>query len=301
MLLNQIENYVKSLQDSICEELERLDGKSKFNAYLWIRDEGGGGDTRTIINGDIFEKGGVNFSHVYGEIPDFLKSETVDEGTFHATGLSLVIHPQNPFVPIVHMNVRYFCMLNNEKIVDQWFGGGIDLSPAYPNSNDTTYFHKKLKDICDKHDSKYYDEFKKWCDNYFTIQHRKEMRGIGGIFYDHLRPKSEIESYEIFDFMKSIGDSFSSIYSQIVKNNKDKTYNDSQKQWQFIRRGRYAEFNLVYDRGTHFGLKTNGRIESILMSLPPRAEWYYDYHPIEGSQEHNTLSFFQPQDWCNNN
>ncbi len=297
--LEQIKTYLTGLQQSICTQLEQIDGKSKFIDDAWVRAEGGGGLSKVIQNGTIFEKGGVNFSHVHGALPDVLKSESREAQYFHATGVSIVLHPIHPFVPIIHMNVRYFCMSDEEngQIKDEWFGGGIDLSPAYPNEVDTLHLHKTLKKVCDTFDTSYYPTFKKWCDEYFTIKHRNEMRGVGGVFYDHLRPENENEKEKLFQFMQAIGNSFIPIYQEIVQNNRAKSYSQQHKQWQFIRRGRYAEFNLVYDRGTHFGLRTNGRIESILMSLPPHAEWKYNFTPAEDSEEFQTLPFFQPKHW----
>jgi coproporphyrinogen III oxidase len=301
--ITDIIEYLKRLQAEICTALEELDGGAEFQTDAWQRPEGGGGITKVIGNGHVFEKGGVNFSHVHGTMPDFIKKET-DAGAsgaayFHATGVSIVIHPLNPFVPIIHMNVRYFQMLDKEggTIMDQWFGGGIDLSPAYPNEEDTRYFHGMLKAACDVYDAASYKLFKKECDEYFMIRHRHEMRGVGGIFYDHLRPSDPVEMQQLFDFMQSIGNCFIPAYSKIVQKNRSRAYSPLNKEWQYIRRGRYAEFNLVYDRGTHFGLRTNGRIESILMSLPPHAEWKYDYRPSEGSAEEKTLAFFQPAEW----
>lgn len=297
--LNDIKTYLIHLQQQICDGLEQIDGRAKFISDKWTREEGGGGDTRVISNGNVFEKGGVNFSHVHGKLPNVLKSETRTADYFHATGVSIVIHTQNPFVPIIHMNVRYFCMMNQPEgdIVDEWFGGGIDLSPAYPNETDILFFHKYLKDVCDKFDVTYYPEFKKWCDTYFTIQHRKQMRGIGGIFFDHLRPSEKKSKEELFAFLQAVGNSFSPIYAEIVNRNKHRNYTVNHKEWQFIRRGYYTEFNLVYDRGTHFGLQSNGRIESILMSLPPHAEWKYNFMPEVDSEEHKALAFFQAKDW----
>lgn len=298
----QLQNIRQSfieLQQSICDELEKLDGKAHFISDVWIRDEGGGGDSRVIEDGYLFEKGGVNFSHVFGAMPEFLKNESRSSNYFHATGVSIVIHTQNPFVPIIHMNVRYFCMTENEdsEIIDEWFGGGIDVSPAYPNQTDTMHLHQTLKNACDQFDASFYPKFKTWCDDYFTIKHRNEMRGVGGIFFDHLKPKNAEEKMHMFEFVKAVGNSFIPIYSVIVNNNKNKPFTEKNKQWQFIRRGRYAEFNLVYDRGTHFGLKTNGRIESILMSLPPHAEWKYNFQAQKDSEEEKTLAFFQPKEW----
>jgi coproporphyrinogen III oxidase len=297
--LNTIKSYLIQLQQSICSALETLDNKAVFQSDKWNRAEGGGGDSRVILDGRVFEKGGVNFSHVHGKLPDVLKNESRHADYFHATGVSIVIHPQNPFVPIIHMNVRYFMMSDNEDgdIIDEWFGGGIDLSPAYPNEADTRFLHTMLKTACDSFDINYYPEFKKWCDDYFTIKHRNEMRGVGGIFFDHLRPENAGDKEHLFAFLQAIGNSFVPIYREIVNRNKEKAFTGKNKEWQYIRRGRYTEFNLVYDRGTHFGLRTNGRIESILMSLPPHAEWKYNFIPDEGTAEAAALSFFQPQNW----
>ncbi|MCB9033918.1 MAG: oxygen-dependent coproporphyrinogen oxidase [Chitinophagales bacterium] len=298
--LNEIKTYLIDLQQNICTALETVDGKAKFISDKWTRAEGGGGDTRVISNGNVYEKGGVNFSHVFGKLPEVIKTETTNANFFDATGVSIVIHTQNPFVPIIHMNVRYFQMKkeeNSNEIVDCWFGGGIDLSPAYPNEVDTKYFHEQLKAVCDKHDSSYYEKFKPWCDDYFTIQHRNEMRGVSGIFYDHLRPNETTSKSQFFEFMQSVGNAFAPIYTEISNRNKEKTYTKFNKEWQMIRRGRYAEFNLVYDRGTSFGLKSNGRVESILMSLPPQAIWQYNQQPLENSEEAKALAFFQPKNW----
>ena len=297
--LSDIKQYFIDLQNSITTALEVVDGKATFISEKWERTEGGGGDTRVIQNGNVFEKGGVNFSHVFGKMPEVLKSEKRSADFFHATGVSIVIHPSNPFVPIIHMNVRYFAMLDEAQnnIEDEWFGGGIDLSPAYPNEADAIYFHTSLKNVCDQFDTQYYPTYKKWCDDYFTIKHRNEMRGIGGIFFDDLRPTSAEHKAHLFSFIQAVGNSFAPIYTTIVNNNKNKEYTTNNKEWQFIRRGRYAEFNLVYDRGTHFGLKTNGRIESILMSLPPHAEWKYNFIPLKDSEEEKTSFYFQPHNW----
>ncbi len=297
--IREIVGFFKSLQNEICISLEEVDGKASFQSDLWNRKEGGGGDTRVIQDGAVFEKGGVNFSHVYGAIPGFLKKESKNGDFFQATGVSIVIHPKNPFVPIIHMNVRYFEMSDREggTPIDFWFGGGIDLSPAYVFQEDATFFHNSLKTVCDRHDQLYYPKFKKWCDEYFYIQHRNEMRGIGGVFFDHLRASDGFTKSERWEFIKDVGNAFAPIYAVIANKNKEKAYTDQHKKWQKIRRGRYTEFNLVYDRGTHFGLKTNGRIESILMSLPPEADWNYNYHPKENSEEYRSLSHFQPKSW----
>lgn len=299
MNIDTITAWFRDLQERITTELSIVDGKAGFQSDLWQRPEGGGGDTRIILNGDVFEKGGVNFSHVYGQLPAVLKSETRSADFFHATGVSIVIHPQHPLVPIIHMNVRYFEMRDKEdgEVVDAWFGGGIDLSPAYPNETDCIFFHQYLKNVCDKHDVAFYPQYKKWCDEYFTIVHRKQMRGIGGIFFDHLRGDSNKTLEQIFAFVQDVGNAFVPVYSDIVNRNRSRSYTEAHKQWQYIRRGYYTEFNLVYDRGTHFGLKSNGRIESILMSLPPHAEWKYNLIPEETTAEAEALKFFQPIDW----
>lgn len=279
--------WFQSLQTDIIEQLEQVDGKGKFMYDHWQRPDGGGGKSSIIQHGHIIEKGGVNYSAVYGATPDFLiRSNSALKGTqFYATGVSIVLHPQNPMVPIIHMNVRYFEAGNDVF----WFGGGIDLTPHYVNKEDAHYFHQALKDACSVHDVDYYSKFKQWADDYFFIPHRNETRGIGGIFFDHLGG----DKNKIFEFVKTIGKSFAPIYSHLMKKNGNLSYGEQQKQWQYLRRGRYAEFNLVYDKGTKFGLETNGRTESILMSLPPRADWQYNYNPPEGSEEYDTLSLLK--------
>lgn len=299
MTVETIASWFRSLQQSITSGLETLDGKAVFRSDVWQRQEGGGGDTRVILDGDILEKGGVNFSHVHGVMPEVIRSESRSAKFFHATGVSIVIHPDNPYVPVIHMNVRYFEMRDEPDgpATDAWFGGGIDLSPAYPQEADVRFFHQTLKEACDRHDPAFYPEFKIWCDEYFTIVHRRQMRGVGGIFFDHLRPEDEADRERLFRFVREIGETFVPVYTEIVNRNRNRAFGERQKQWQYIRRGYYTEFNLVYDRGTHFGLKTNGRIESILMSLPPQAGWYYNFQPEENSEEEQALAFFQPKEW----
>ncbi|OOG18972.1 coproporphyrinogen III oxidase [Sphingobacterium sp. CZ-UAM] len=281
----------KEIQDEICQALERLDGSARFEEELWEREGGGGGRTRIIQNGNILEKGGVNFSAVHGKLPETIKKAFgVDEDDFFATGVSIVIHPNNPWVPIIHMNIRYFEL--NEQM--RWFGGGIDLTPHYVNETDARFFHQQLKSVCDKHNPSFYDEFKKWADDYFFIRHREETRGIGGVFYDKLNTaKTGMSMEDIFAFSCDLGRSFAPTYTALVEKNRSKTFNEAQKNWQLIRRGRYVEFNLVWDSGTKFGLETNGRIESILMSLPAQANWVYDHRPEEGSEEAKTLSLLR--------
>ncbi len=292
----QIADRYKQLQDEICKSLEILDGTSVFEEELWGRDGGGGGRTRIIQNGSVIEKGGVNFSAVYGQLPEPIKKAfRVDASDFFATGVSIVIHPSNPFVPIIHMNIRYFELDNGIK----WFGGGIDLTPHYVIESDARFFHQQLKTICDTYQPSFYPEFKAFADRYFFIKHRQETRGIGGIFYDRLTPEKTALSWDgIFDFSCDLGAAFAPIYTELVNRNRDKAFTASNKQWQYVRRGRYVEFNLVYDAGTKFGLETNGRVESILMSLPPQAQWVYDFRPEPGSAEAHTLSLLkQGIDW----
>ncbi len=250
----QITDWFKGLQDRICGTLETLDGVGKFQEDLWVRKEGGGGRTR-IIQGDLIEKGGVNFSEVHGTLSEqAAKALHTQAGTFFATGVSIVLHPKSPMMPIIHMNVRYFEM--NDNI--WWFGGGIDLTPHYIVADDARFFHQSLKNACDKHSDIYHPKFKKWADDYFYIRHRQETRGIGGIFYDRLSHQDGFTKEERWAFTKDIGESFCPIYIEMAKRNRDLSYTDQQKDWQLHRRGRYVEFNLVWDRGTKFGLETNG-------------------------------------------
>jgi coproporphyrinogen III oxidase len=284
--------WFMQLQDAICNELSAIDG-TLFIEESWDREQGGGGRTRVLQNGVIIEKGGVNFSAVHGEIPEFLLREHKEAGNqnFYATGLSIVLHPRNPWVPIIHMNTRYFELGDNTK----WFGGGIDVSPHYVDTTDVIFLHQSLKAVCDRFDPAYYNEYKRWADTYFYIPHRKETRGIGGIFFDRLKASPERSLEDRFEFVRALGNAFIPIYSSLIKKHKDKSYGENEKNWQYLRRGRYAEFNLVYDKGTKFGLETNGRIESILMSLPPQANWTYNYIPKKGSLEEATLLYLQGQ------
>ncbi|MEJ5091998.1 oxygen-dependent coproporphyrinogen oxidase [Sphingobacterium faecium] len=287
----KIAETYKTIQDEICQALEKLDGTAKFEEEIWERDGGGGGRTRIMQHGNIIEKGGVNFSAVHGKLPEMIKkSFGVDEDEFFATGVSIVIHPNNPFVPIIHMNIRYFEL--NDEI--RWFGGGIDLTPHYVIEEDAQFFHQQLKNVCDIHHQDFYKDFKKWADDYFYVRHREETRGIGGVFYDKLTPeKTGLSFEEIFQFSCDLGRTFAPTYTELVNKNRHKDYTEHHKNWQYLRRGRYVEFNLVWDSGTKFGLETNGRIESILMSLPPQANWAYDFQPEEGSEEAKTLSFLR--------
>jgi coproporphyrinogen III oxidase len=290
----QITADYKTIQDEICLALEQLDGLSAFEEELWEREGGGGGRTRVIQNGNVLEKGGVNFSAVHGELPEAVKrSLKVEENDFFATGISIVMHPNHPMVPIIHMNIRYFEMpssFGKDTPPVRWFGGGIDLTPHYIIDEDAQFFHQHLKNVCDMYSASFYPRFKQWADDYFFIKHRNETRGIGGIFYDRLTANDELSWNDIFEFSKSLGRSFIPAYTELVNRNRDTDFTEQQKEWQYLRRSRYAEFNLVYDAGTKFGLETNGRIESILMSLPPTAKWLYNYQAAEGSEEARTLA-----------
>ncbi|MBC7389292.1 MAG: oxygen-dependent coproporphyrinogen oxidase [Opitutaceae bacterium] len=276
----------KALQNSICLQVEKEDGKGTFQSDIWTRTEGGGGDTKILTNGLVLEKGGVLFSEVYGPVSDKMKSSfDFQNEEFYATGVSIVMHPSNPFVPIIHMNIRYF-----ETGTSWWFGGGIDLTPIYIDEKEAKYFHQKLKDTCDKTDFHFYSKFKDWADNYFFLPHRNETRGIGGIFFDRLTTKNTGKTKEeIFDFVIGIGETFAPVYTQIMNTKKNIPYSEKNKEWQGIRRSRYVEFNLLYDKGTKFGLESDGRVESILMSMPPLAQWPYNYKPAENSLERKTL------------
>ena len=291
-----ISTYFKDLQENICKAIETTDGKVEFRTDIWERPEGGGGRSKTIAKGNIIEKGGVGYSAVWGDLhPKMLESMNIQEKTgFYATGVSIVMHPNSPMVPIIHMNVRYFEMENGSC----WFGGGIDLTPHYVVKTDARWFHQQLKNACDKHDTDYYSKFKPWADDYFFSPHRNETRGIGGIFFDYQKPNELKSKSEIFDFVKEVGESFAPIYTTFMSKNKDIPFGENEKNWQLIRRGRYVEFNLVHDRGTKFGLETNGRTESILMSMPPVANWEYDYQVAPNSEEAKTLELLKKGiDW----
>ena len=296
----QFYKYIENLQDTITTKLEKVDGLAKFEEDIWKREEGGGGRTRVIENGDIFEKGGVNISAVHGELPEVLRNQfKVKDGNFYACGLSLVLHPTNPFVPTVHANWRYFEMYDEEgNIVTQWFGGGQDLTPYYLFDEDAIHFHTICKSACDKHNPIFYPKFKKVCDEYFWNSHRNEARGIGGLFFDYQKETEEFTIEDRFNFVTEVGRSFLDSYVPIVEKRKETPFTKEHKDWQEVRRGRYVEFNLVHDRGTLFGLKTNGRIESILMSLPPRVQWIYNHNPMSGSEEARLLKVLaKPINW----
>ena len=295
--------YVYTLQEQICKELELADGKAIFGTDEWQRAEGsgGGGKTRTLSNGNVFEKAGVNVSVVFGKVTDTMRKHLkIDGQKWFACGLSLVIHPLNPFVPTVHANWRYFELYDeNDHLCDRWFGGGSDLTPYYLFEEDAKHFHQTLKNTLDDFDVSLYPQYKKNCDEYFVNTHRNnETRGIGGIFYDHLRPVDQMDMEKLLLFQQANGNAFLNAYLPIVEKRKNLAYGEKETNWQEIRRGRYVEFNLLHDRGTVFGLKTNGRTESILMSLPPRARWVYDHQPEIGSEEEKLLQVcLHPKDW----
>ena len=311
---------MQQLQDEICHTLETLDGGSKFKEDSWEREEGGGGRSRVLQEGRVFEQGGVNFSEIYGDHlpPSILQQRPEAEGHgFFVTGTSMVLHPRSPYIPTVHLNYRYF-----EAGPVWWFGGGADLTPYYPFAEDAAHFHRTLKQACDKHHDQYYPVFKRWCDEYFYLKHRQETRGVGGLFFDYqdgqgelyrgFNPKGTAASYshqigdleprsweDLFKFVMDCGRAFLPAYVPIVEKRQDREWGDRQRQFQLYRRGRYVEFNLVYDRGTIFGLQTNGRTESILMSLPPLVRWEYSYQPKANTPEAELYEeFLKPQDWA---
>jgi len=317
----RVSQFMKQIQDEICAGLTELDGVETFREDSWEREEGGGGRSRVIREGGVFEQGGVNFSEVWGHHlpPSILNQRPEAAGhQFYATGTSMVLHPRNPYIPTIHLNYRYF-----EAGPVWWFGGGIDLTPYYPFAEDAKQFHSVLKEACDRHHPEYYPTFKLWCDEYFYLKHRQETRGVGGIFFDYqdgsgllyrgpdaagpaailsnqvgVLPSRNWE--ELFAFIQDCGRAFLPAYTPIVQRRRATEYGDRERNFQLYRRGRYVEFNLVYDRGTIFGLQTNGRTESILMSLPPLVRWEYGYQPEANTPEAKlTEVFLKPQDWVN--
>jgi coproporphyrinogen III oxidase len=292
--------YIQNLQDTISSKLEAIDGKARFQEDIWNRPEGGGGRTRVIENGNVFEKGGVNISAVHGKLPETMQTYFgVENANFFACGLSLVLHPKNPMVPTVHANWRYFEMYNQKgDMVDSWFGGGQDLTPYYLFEEDAKHFHQVCKSACDNHNAEFYNTFKTRCDEYFWNTHRNEARGIGGLFFDYCKKSKDMSMQNWYNFVSEVGNSFLDAYVPIVEKRKDLDYSKKQRDWQEIRRGRYVEFNLVHDKGTLFGLKTNGRIESILMSLPSHVQWVYNHHPEPDSDEEKLINVLkQPKNW----
>jgi coproporphyrinogen III oxidase len=293
--------YIEALQNRICTALETNDGKSKFIEDEWQRPEGGGGKTRVISDGKLFEKGGVNTSVVFGNVSEAMKTQLkIDGAKWFACGLSLVLHPFNPFAPTVHCNYRMFELYNEkDEVIDRWFGGGTDLTPYYLFEEDARHFHQAYKNACDEFDFSFYPTFKRNCDDYFVNTHRNnERRGIGGIFYDYQKPSEDRDVNFWMNFSKACGDAFLPAYLPIVEKRKNSSFTVAQKHWQEIRRGRYVEFNLIHDRGTLFGLKTNGRTESILMSLPPTVRFEYNYQPQKGTEEEKLLQVcLHPREW----
>ncbi len=316
----RVSAFMKRIQDSICQRLEELDSEHQFLEDSWERPEGGGGRSRVVKQGNLLEQGGVNFSEIWGDRlpPSILAQRPEAAGhRFYATGTSMVLHPRNPYIPTVHLNYRYF-----EAGPVWWFGGGIDLTPYYPFEEDAAHFHRTLKQTCDAHHSDYYPTFKKWCDEYFYLKHRQETRGVGGIFFDYQDGRGQLyrgpaeegpaaqysnqigelptRSWEdIFAFVQDCGDAFLPSYVPIIERRRDTEYGDRQRDFQLYRRGRYVEFNLVYDRGTIFGLQTNGRTESILMSLPPLVRWEYCFEPEPDTHESKLYDvFLKPQEWA---
>lgn len=298
MDLPAVEQYLKGLQRSICEELSAIDGAASFETESWDRPEGGGGISRVLAEGDVFEKGGVNFSYVEGgKMPGSATQHRPELAgrSFKAMGVSLVMHPRNPYAPTSHANVRCFVAEKEGEAPVWWMGGGFDLTPYYGREEDVVHWHQTAKNACDPFGDDVHAKYKKWCDDYFYLPHRAEPRGVGGLFYDDL---NEWGFEKSFDFMQSVGDSFSKAYVPIVLNNKDRDYGERERQWQLYRRGRYVEFNLVFDRGTLFGLQSNGRTEAILMSLPPLVRWDYGVTPEPGTPEAELLDYYlKPKDW----
>lgn len=285
--------WFRELQQRITCRLEALDGAARFREDAWQREGGGGGFTRVLEGGALFEKAGVNWSDVRGELPEDFARQIPGEGrAFRATGVSLVLHPLTPMVPTVHANFRFL-----EKGERRWFGGGADLTPYYPWREDVVHFHRTWKTVCDRHDPAHYPRFKKWCDEYFTLPHRGETRGVGGIFFDYLEGSDEAGLERVFAFVRDAGEAFLDAYVPIAERRRAEPYGEAERAFQLWRRGRYVEFNLLYDRGTVFGLKTGGRTESILMSLPPLARWVYDHRPAPGSREAALFEYLKPTDW----
>jgi len=292
--------FIHNLQDLLCNELEEIDGAVRFREDLWQREGGGGGKTRIIENGAVIEKGGINTSAVHGKLSEpiqkYLQTESED---FFACGISLVIHPLNPKAPTAHANFRYFELYNTQgEIENLWFGGGMDMTPYYLYEEDAQHFHKTIKTVCDKSEKGIYEQYKKRCDEYFHNSHRGEARGIGGIFFDRLNDILSHDNDFWYQFTTQVGSQFEETYYPILRKRKSEAYTEDQKIWQEIRRGRYVEFNLLHDKGTLFGLKTNGRIESIFMSLPPTVRWNYDVQVTDSSEEAKLLQVLKnPKDW----
>lgn len=297
-VISQVKNYLLHLQTEICAALESFETHTHFQEDEWQRDGGGGGKTRVLTDGDVFEQAGVNFSHVFGDqLPPAATSARPElaQGQFQAMGVSLVIHPKNPYVPTSHANVRFFIAEKPGEKSIWWFGGGFDLTPYYPFEDDVVHWHETARDACNPFGASVYPRFKKWCDEYFYLKHRQETRGVGGLFFDDL---NEWDFDTSFNFLQSVGNAYSKAYVPIVAKRKDTPFGEHERAFQLYRRGRYVEFNLVYDRGTLFGLQSGGRTESILMSLPPVAHWKYNWQPKPGSPEADLYeNYLKPRDW----
>ena len=296
--IGEVGEYLRSLQQRIIHSLEDTDGKEKFRSDDWERDAGGGGRSRILANGAVFEQAGVGFSHVFGKnMPPSatkMRPELADH-SFQAIGVSLVLHPSNPYVPTTHANFRFFCAEDDDGKPVWWFGGGFDLTPYYPFHEDVVHWHETARDTCSRFGDEVYDKYKKWCDDYFFLKHRNETRGVGGLFFDDL---NDWEFERCFEFTRAVGDQFLPAYLPIVEARKNHPYGERQREFQLYRRGRYVEFNLIYDRGTLFGLQSGGRTESILMSLPPRVRWEYNWHPEPGSPEEKLVKeYLIARDW----
>ncbi len=296
--INAVKDYLLGLQDNICNALEEEDGSGKFQEDNWQREQGGGGRTRVLTDGKVLEQGGINFSHVHGDnLPAAATAHRPELAgrSFQAMGVSLVIHPHNPYVPTSHANVRFFIAEKEGEEPIWWFGGGFDLTPYYPFREDVIHWHKTARAACEPFGDDVYPRYKKWCDEYFFLKHRNETRGVGGLFFDDLNEWGFDKS---FAFMQSVGDHYIPAYRPIVNKRKDTPYTEHEREFQLYRRGRYVEFNLVFDRGTLFGLQTGGRTESILMSLPPIVKWRYNWSPEAGTAEAELYEIYlKPQDW----
>lgn len=289
-LQQRMQEHLLKLQERMCESLERFEPSARFCLKPWQYREKGGGITRAVQNGQVLEKAAVNFSAVEGTLPKSMAEKfSVQEQGFSATGISSIIHPRNPYAPTVHLNYRYFELAQG----DAWFGGGIDMTPYYIFEEDARLLHSVLKRICDKHDLEYYPRFKKWADEYFYLPHRQEARGVGGIFFDYLRSNPE----KVFEFVLDAGEAFFEAYLPVLQRRLAAPYGEKERHWQCLRRGRYVEFNLLYDRGTKFGLESGGATESILLSLPPEVLWEYDFKPEAQSREAELLKYLTPTDW----
>ncbi len=294
----QVKAFLLALQDQICQTLAEVDGQAAFKEESWDRAEGGGGRSRVLTQGAVFEQAGVNFSHVFGDkMPGSATAHRPELAgrSFEAMGVSLVIHPWNPHVPTSHANVRFFIAEKAGEAPVWWFGGGFDLTPFYPVESDVIHWHQVAKSCCEPFGKEVYPKYKAWCDEYFYLKHRQETRGVGGLFFDDL---NEWGFEQSFAFMRSVGEGYCQAYVPIVQARKDTAYSEAQRQFQLYRRGRYVEFNLVFDRGTLFGLQSGGRTESILMSMPPLVRWEYGYQPQPGSLEAQLYErYLKPQDW----